>query len=191
MSSNINQALRNKMADRVYMAFEFVGQVLEVTGWMRSPDQSEWSRQVTLAEAETGDHHHVVSARVKVRFIVRFNEDDTIAFASAQDDHGLEHGAPGEPFPLPIVSGESEYVPKAVQLAVEHVVSLFPKVTHIFFNVEGRWFFCDDDFEGPTFGVFRRRPEIDFPLLEEAAKSLKSLPAAFSVAKVRAAANKK
>ena len=47
----------------------------------------------------------------------------------------------------------------------------------MFYNDEGAWYYCDKEFEGPL--IFSR--SIDIDLLEDAARSIDTLPAAFSI----------
>jgi hypothetical protein len=70
-------------------------------------------------------------------------------------------------------------MPEQVRIALEHVASIFPEVTHVFFSRESRWFFCDDSFNAPS---FEGKP-IHISLLEDAADCLTALPAAFTLVK--------
>lgn len=51
-----------------------------------------------------------------------------------------------------------------IQEALKHVQTHHPDVIQVFYGVDGRWLYCGEDFEAPTFG-----PEIDIGLLEDAA----------------------
>ena len=64
--------------------------------------------------------------------------------------------------------------------ALNHVRLFYPEITHVFYNDEGGWYYCDKDFEGPL--TFSRRINID--LLEDAARSIDILPAGFSFGEV-------
>ena len=65
----------------------------------------------------------------------------------------------------------------ACRMVTEH----HPEVEHLFVSLSGRWLFCDDCFEAPTFG-----PEIEIDLLETMVDSLEDLPAAFYIPEVLA-----
>jgi hypothetical protein len=67
--------------------------------------------------------------------------------------------------------------PKTVVTAFEHVRKYHPEVTHVFYNADGIWFFCDAEFEGPKFV-----PQIDTRILDDAADEVYNVtgfPAAF------------
>jgi hypothetical protein len=64
-----------------------------------------------------------------------------------------------------------------VYAALNHVRIFYPEITHVFYNDEGAWYYCDKEFEGPL--IFSR--SIDIGLLEDAARSIDTLPAAFSI----------
>ena len=64
-----------------------------------------------------------------------------------------------------------------VYAALNHVRLFYPEVTHVFYNDEGEWYYCDNNFDGPL--TFSRH--IDISLLEDAARSIDILPAAFSI----------
>ena len=64
-----------------------------------------------------------------------------------------------------------------VYAALNHVRLFYPEITHVFYNDEGGWYYCDKKFEGPL--TFSRHIDID--LLEDAARSIDTLPAAFSI----------
>ena len=61
-----------------------------------------------------------------------------------------------------------------VQQALRHVKEHHPEVTQVFYGTDGRWQYCGEAFERPKFG-----DEVDVSILEDAADSVKSLPAAF------------
>lgn len=61
-----------------------------------------------------------------------------------------------------------------VQEALRHVASIHPEVVQVFYGVDGRWLFCGEGFEAPTFDG-----RIDIGLLEDAADTVEVLPAAF------------
>lgn len=63
-----------------------------------------------------------------------------------------------------------------VQEALKHVKSLFPEVTQVFYGTDGRWLYCGEAFEAPEFDG-----KVDVSLLEEAADSVETLPAAFAL----------
>ncbi|SIQ98533.1 hypothetical protein [Aquipseudomonas alcaligenes] len=64
-----------------------------------------------------------------------------------------------------------------VVAALNHVRTLFPDVTQVFYGRDGRWQFLDDDLRAPVIGDAL----VDVSLLEDAVDSLSSLPAAFHV----------
>ena len=72
---------------------------------------------------------------------------------------------------------EGDTMTTQVYAALNHVRTLYPEVTHVFYNDEGGWWYCDKDFEGPL--SFSGRIDVD--LLVEAARSVDTLPAAFSI----------
>lgn len=56
-----------------------------------------------------------------------------------------------------------------VQEALKHVNNLFPQVTQVFYGADGRWMFCDEDFNAPN---FKNAPDkLDISILEDAADS--------------------
>ena len=61
--------------------------------------------------------------------------------------------------------------------ALNHVRLFYPEITHVFYNDEGGWYYCDKEFEGPLIFI----KSIDIGLLEDAARSIDILPAAFSI----------
>ena len=48
-----------------------------------------------------------------------------------------------------------------VYAALNHVRLFYPEVTHVFYNDEGEWYYCDNNFDGPL--TFSRH--IDISLL--------------------------
>jgi hypothetical protein len=52
----------------------------------------------------------------------------------------------------------------AIRKALDHVHLHHPQITMVVFSSSGKWQFCDDDFDAPSFGK-----EIDVSLLEDAA----------------------
>lgn len=56
---------------------------------------------------------------------------------------------------------------QTVQAALRHIHELFPEVTQVFYGANGRWLFCDEDFEAPDFG--EAPGKVDIGLLEDAA----------------------
>jgi hypothetical protein len=67
-----------------------------------------------------------------------------------------------------------------VQMALRHVSGIFPKVTQVFFGADGRWMYCDDDFEAPNFDEAPGKVNIE--LLEDAADAAnddKGFPCAY------------
>lgn len=66
--------------------------------------------------------------------------------------------------------------PKKVKIALEHVRKFHPYVVQVFYGIDGRWLFMDEDMEALSFNG-----EIDIGILEDAADSVKSFPAAFSI----------
>lgn len=70
---------------------------------------------------------------------------------------------------------QTQNMPRAVCKAFVHVRKFFPSVTQVFYGVDGRWLFCEEAFESPTFG-----DEIDVGILEDAADAVDGLPAAFA-----------
>ncbi len=73
-----------------------------------------------------------------------------------------------------------------VQAALQHVNSLFPKVTQVFYGADGHWLFCDDAFNAPDFNG-----KVDVGLLEDAASSVTELPVAFRLKTLTVAPNRK
>lgn len=69
-------------------------------------------------------------------------------------------------------SGTIEMGP--VEMALRHVSKYHPDVTHVFFNGERKWLFCDD-----AFNVATLQPAVDQSLLESAANSVSHVPAGF------------
>lgn len=53
-----------------------------------------------------------------------------------------------------------------IEKALRHVAKHFPAVTHVFFNKDGNWYFCDENFEAPS---FLNLPGLDLTILEAAA----------------------
>ena len=51
-----------------------------------------------------------------------------------------------------------------VQAALRHVNQIFPMVTQVFFSTDGRWLYCNGEFEAPSFDG-----KVDVSLLEDAA----------------------
>jgi len=51
--------------------------------------------------------------------------------------------------------------------ACKMVVAAHPEIDHLFITVSGRWLFCDDSFNAPSFGE-----EIDVGALEDMINSL-------------------
>jgi hypothetical protein len=183
--------LRSKLAEKVYLSFDFYGIVVDATDWKASPDNREWKRNVTLSqmEAATGGRSHIIAS-----FTVRFTDDNTVASARADDKNGVLQGFSRLTQETgPLVGGISRRaataagrnqgaqpgMPEPVRIALEHVASIFPEVTHVFFSRESRWFFCDDNFDAPTFDG----KQFDIGLLEDAADCLETLPAAFTLVK--------
>ena len=67
-----------------------------------------------------------------------------------------------------------------VQAALCHVHGLFPEVTQVFYGADGRWMFCDEDFEAPNFD--QASGKVDIGLLEAAANAAyddKGFPCAY------------
>jgi len=52
-----------------------------------------------------------------------------------------------------------------VQAALRHVHEQFPQVSQVFYGIDGRWMFCDEDFHAPDF----EGAMIDIGILEDAA----------------------
>lgn len=67
-------------------------------------------------------------------------------------------------------------MPMEVRRALEYVRAHHPEVTQVFYGTDQRWFFCGEAFEAPVLG-----PEIDIGVLEDAADSVVTLPAAFAL----------
>ncbi len=60
------------------------------------------------------------------------------------------------------------YVDKhPVEVALRHVNSVFPNVTQVFYGIDGRWLYFDENLECPDF----EDGNIDVSLLEEAANA--------------------
>jgi len=55
----------------------------------------------------------------------------------------------------------------AVKIAFDHVRSIYPIVSMVVFNREGRWIYTNDDFDIPTFD-----DRIDVGILEDACDSV-------------------
>lgn len=69
--------------------------------------------------------------------------------------------------------------PLAVRTAASHVRQYFPEVVQVFFALDGRWFYMDDDAEAPVFGGV-----VDVALLEAAvgaADDADGLPCAYYI----------
>lgn len=67
---------------------------------------------------------------------------------------------------------------KAVQAAIDAVRKYHPDVDQVFFGWDGRWLYCDEHFEAPTFS-----DEIDIGVLEDASDAVANdcgFPAAFA-----------
>lgn len=67
-----------------------------------------------------------------------------------------------------------------VQAALRHVHGFFPDVTQVFYGADGRWMFCDEDFEAPNFD--EASGKVDISLLEDAADAAdndKGFPCAY------------
>lgn len=64
--------------------------------------------------------------------------------------------------------------PKVIA-ALNHVRSLLPEVTQVFYTVEQKWLYMTDDGEAPAFGAM----PFDISMLEDAVDSLITFPAAF------------
>lgn len=68
-----------------------------------------------------------------------------------------------------------------VQRALEEVRKVYPNVTHVFYSVDGNWYFCDDVFHGPT---FKDEDPIDDYMMQEVADAVYEevgYPAAFCI----------
>lgn len=61
-----------------------------------------------------------------------------------------------------------------IEAALRHVRQHHPAVTHVFFNGDRKWLFCDD-----TFGSAQLGSEVDHELISLAAESLQRVPAGF------------
>ena len=68
-------------------------------------------------------------------------------------------------------------VPDKVKKALLHVRQYHPTVVQVFYSINGKWLYCDEDFYAPPF----ESKYVDTRLLEEAVASLERLPAAFSL----------
>lgn len=66
--------------------------------------------------------------------------------------------------------------PPLVAQALDHVRSVYPDVTQVVFTVEHKWVFMTDDRDAPAFDE-----RIDVNILNDAADSLSSVPAFFSI----------
>lgn len=64
---------------------------------------------------------------------------------------------------------------KEVLNALEHVRKFHPDVIQVFYGIDCRWMYMDEDMESPVFGN-----GIDIGILEDAADSIEQFPAAFS-----------
>lgn len=82
--------------------------------------------------------------------------------------------------PAPTEDNSSRESAKALVLkTLEHVRDWYPEVTHVTYDDQGRWFYFDDDHEGPGFHLM-----IDVCLLEEARDAVENaygLPAVFCI----------
>ncbi|HDR9103735.1 TPA: hypothetical protein QDB04_000509 [Burkholderia vietnamiensis] len=72
----------------------------------------------------------------------------------------------------------ADTTPAAVRTALAHVRSIYPQVTQVLYGRDGRWHFVDDEFEAPE---FKAGDGIDTGIMEDAARAVETLPAAFSV----------
>lgn len=68
--------------------------------------------------------------------------------------------------------------PQRVELALKEVKRYFQEVDTVFYGIDGRWLFCN----GIEPINFENKP-IDICILEDAADSVKELPAAFYMEK--------
>lgn len=59
-----------------------------------------------------------------------------------------------------------------VQAALRHINAVFPQVTQVFYGADGRWLFCDEDFNAPDFD--EAPGKVDVGMLEDAADSADS-----------------
>lgn len=67
-----------------------------------------------------------------------------------------------------------------VQAALRHIHSFFPEVTQVFYGEDGRWFFCDTEFNAPDFDGLSGK--IDVSMLEDAVNAVDNsvgFPAAY------------
>ena len=67
-----------------------------------------------------------------------------------------------------------------VQMALRHINGIFPEVTQVFFGADGRWMYCDEDFETTDFD--EAPSKVDIGLLEDAADAAdndKGFPCAY------------
>lgn len=73
--------------------------------------------------------------------------------------------------------------PTELITACKMVVEAFPEVDHLYVSLNGRWLFCDDSYESPTFDG-----EVDISVLEDMVDSLDNanfgFPAAFYIPEV-------
>jgi hypothetical protein len=67
-------------------------------------------------------------------------------------------------------------IPAPVVVALDHVRSRFPDVTHVVYTREGRWLYMSDEGEMPVFNG-----SLDVGILEDACDAVESLPAVFCV----------
>ena len=65
---------------------------------------------------------------------------------------------------------------KEVRESLDHVREFHPKVTHVVFNREGQWIYCDDNFHTPQFC-----DDIDVGILEDAVDSVEVFPSVFCI----------
>ncbi|MFP3637681.1 hypothetical protein [Paraburkholderia sp. SIMBA_054] len=101
------EATRRQIAEEVYLAFDFGGEVETANGWETSgPAYEEWSRAVFIAE----DNDRSPSAQLQLT--VRFNADGTVVDAYALDRKGQKWGNPVGLFPSP-AHAKTEAAPAA------------------------------------------------------------------------------
>lgn len=74
-----------------------------------------------------------------------------------------------------MIRKEGMNTPEPIITAFNHVRQHHPEVIQVFFGVDGRWMYCGDGFEAPTFGA-----EIDVGILEEAYAAVPYLPYAYA-----------
>lgn len=72
-----------------------------------------------------------------------------------------------------------------VKEALEHIISMYPDVTMVVFNINGGWLYMNDDFETPS---FKNSPSpVNITLLEEAADEAANsglLPSAYHIDRI-------